>query len=206
MARRGPTPLPEYTPHPVTTPPDAPDLIAQLRFEHRQLQRLWAELQLVHRRHVGDRPAARHGSAGQQALARQILQALAEHEALERDALYPRTAAVMGDALVAHAEAEHADARSLLAEVDGEDLDDDLVFEVFTKAFTKVMAHIEEEERIIFPMLQALLPEADLARPDGSEQSPAPDVDDVVDIAAAERHIAAGGGRKERIRSRLLRR
>lgn len=204
MARKGSTQLPEFTAHAATTPPEDPDLIEQLVFEHRQVQRLWSELQLAHRRHVAavHRPEARYGMNGQRDLARQILQLLGEHESLETEALYPRTAPVLGDELVAHALADHAEIRDLLGEVEGEDPEDDGVFEILTEALTLVLAHFDEEERIIFPMLRAVLPGADLAKAGPSARPGS----EVVDVAAAERRMAAGDGRRDRLRRRLLRR
>jgi len=111
MARKGWTQLPEYVPHAATAPPEDPDLIDQLTFEHRQVRRLWSELQLAHRRHLEDlhRPDARHGSTGQRALGRQIVQMLARHEAVELEMLYPAVDGIVGDAWTEHAKSDHAD-------------------------------------------------------------------------------------------------
>lgn len=207
MARKGSTQLPELVPNPATTPPPDPDLIDRLTFEHRQLQRLWSELQLAHRRHLEDahRPEAAYGSTGQQALGRQIVRLLAQHDAVEHEALYPATAAVLGTELADHASGDQADVRDLLGEVDGENLEDEAVFQIFTEALTKLLAHIDEEERIIFPMLRAVLPGSALGSPVGSPPPPPPSAGDGdVDVAAAERE--GEGGRKDRLRRRLLRR
>lgn len=196
MARKGLMQLPEYTPHAATTPPSNPDLLDQLSFEHRQIQRLWSELQLAHRRHVEDvhRPQARLGTPGQRELGRQIVQALAQHEALELELLYPTVGPVVGEAWAEHAKADHADIRELLDDLDGEDPEDERVFDVFVEVLTKAVAHIDEEERIIFPMLRAVLPSEQLI-PSGqaSGREPLPPHPDVIDLAATERSVPSEG-------------
>jgi len=163
--------LPEYVPHAATTPPEDPDLLGRLSFEHRQVQRLWSELQLAHRRHVEDahRPEARFGVIGQRELGRQIVAALARHEALEIDSLYPAVARVVGEEWADHATAAHAEIDDLLGEVDGENPEDEGVFRIFTEVLTKVLAHIDEEEKIIFPMLRAVAPSGELVLADPDE-------------------------------------
>jgi len=190
MGRRSSTQLPEYVAHAGTTPPDDPDLLDQLSFEHRQIQRLWSELQLAHRRHVEDvhRPEARLGIVGQRELGRQIVAALARHEADELERLYPAVARVVGEEWAEHATADHADIRDLLHEVEGENPQDDGVFEIFTEVLTKVLAHIDEEEKIIFPMLRAMGPGEALAYRGGEEEPeaarPGPRVIDLADAGA----------------------
>ena len=211
MARKGSTQLPEYTPHP-TTPPENPDLIGRLVFQHQEMRRLWAELQLAHRRHVEDvhRPDARYGTTGQRDVGRRIVRLLAEHEALELEQLYPLAADVVGEAWVEHATADHADISDLLNDVDGENPEDEGVFEIFTEVMTKVLAHVDEEESIIFPMLRAVL--ADEQLPSSGRKAPAalPSSDEVINLAQAERDVATedegGNGRSSKSRFRLKRR
>jgi hemerythrin-like domain-containing protein len=212
MARRGSTQLPEHVPHQATAPPQDPDLLDQLSFEHRQVQRLWSELQLAHRRHLEDvhRPEARYGSVGQRALGRQIVEALARHEAVELERLYPTAGRLVGQEWAEHARSDHAEVRALLDDVDGEDPEDDAIFEVFTLVLTKVLAHFDEEEKIIFPMLRAVGASGELGEPapEGGAGDAPPEV---IDLAAAEREAAeapVGGGspRKDKLRRRLLKR
>ena len=211
MARKGSTQLPEYTPH-RTTPPEDPDLIGRLVFHHQEIRRLWAELQLAHRRHVEDvhRPEARYGSTGQRDLGRRIVRLLAEHEALELEQLYPLATDIVGEAWVEHATADHAEISDLLNDVDGENPEDAGVFEVFTEVMTKVLAHVDEEENIIFPMLNAVLADDQLPSSGRSSPSALPPSDDVIDVAQAERDLAVeddgGNGRSSKLRFRLKRR
>lgn len=197
MARRTSKPLPEFTPHAATTPPENPDLLDQLSFEHRRLQTLWSQLQLAHRRHVVERPGSKVGLPGQRVLGEQILRILAEHEALELDLLYPVAARVVGEDWAGHARDDHADVSDLLGEVVGEDPEDEGVFEIFTDVLTRMMTHIDEEENVIFPMIRTAVPSSELAlRGPTHRPEPAPPPD-VIDLAAAERETAtdaAGGG------------
>ncbi len=189
MARKASTPLPEFVAHPGATPPSAGDLLEHLSFEHRQIERLWSELQLAHARGLEHRPGARHGGNGQHDLARQIVTALAEHDACEVQLVYPTVGRVVGEQLAEHALADHEEIRLLLDRVDGADPGDEEVFLTFTTIMKKVLAHVEEEERIAFPMLRAVLTSeelADLGVPPPREQPAAPGVD-VIDLAAAER-------------------
>lgn len=151
MGRRSPSQLPEYVPH-ASAPPDGDDLLGRLIFGHRQIEGLWSELQLAHRRHLN-----------QHELGRRVVRSLAEHDALELQLLYPAVARGIGDELADHARQDHEQIREMLDEVDGEDPADDLVFEAVTAIMGRVMAHIEEEEKITFPMLRAVLSDEELA-------------------------------------------
>ena len=114
----------------------------------------------------------------------------------------------MGGELVGHAKADHAEVRDLLEELDGADPEDEGVFDLLTEALSTVLAHMDEEERIIFPMLRALLPAEQLARPGRPRPAPAstpPPPGEVVDLAGAERGDC-GRGRAEGQDPPLLRR
>ncbi len=198
MARKGSTQLPEHVADPAATPPPEGDLLEHLSFEHRQIERLWSELQLAHLRHLDTehRPGARYGGGGQHELSRRIVTALAEHDAVELQLLYPVVGRVVGEELAEHALADHEEIRLLLDRVDGADPTDEHVFQTFTSIMKRVFAHIEEEERIAFPMLRAVLTDkemADLGQPLPRDQPPAPGPGegDVIDLAAAEREQEA---------------
>jgi len=181
MARKA-SPLPEYVTHATAAPDDA-DLLGRLSFEHREIDRLWAQLQLSHRRRLD----------GQHQLFRQIVTLLSEHEATELELLYPVVGDVVGEELAEHARHDHADICIALDDVDGCDPADDEVFAALSRLMTRVLAHFEEEERIAFPMLRAILPAEELAalgagllRPTRTGAEP-----EVIDLAAAEREAAS---------------
>ena len=181
MARKASPQLPEHVTH-ATAPPEGGDLLERLSFEHREIDRLWAQLQLAHRRRLDN----------QHQLAGQIVTALSEHEATELELLYPVVGDVVGEELAEHARQDHADIRVALDDVDGCDPADDEVFAALGRVMTMVLAHFEEEERIAFPMLRAIMPAEELAalgagslRPTGIAAEP-----EVIDLAAAEREAA----------------
>ena len=212
MARKGSTQLPEFVADPATTPPAEADLLEQLAFEHRQIERLWSELQLAHLRQIEaeHRPDAGYGSGGQHELSRRIVTILTEHEALELELLYPTVGQVVGEELAYHSRADHEEVRQLLDRVDGEDPTEETVFQAFTSIMRKVMAHIEEEERIAFPMLRAVLTSQELEEMGRSARAKrlAPE-GDVINLAAAERDQAAAPAPKVGLADRgrrLLRR
>ena len=217
MARKVSTALPEYVADPATTPPAGGDLLEHLSFEHRQIERLWSQLQLAHLRQLdGEHPGARYGGGGQPELSRQIVTILAEHDAREVQQVYPAVARVVGEELAEHALADHEEIRLLLDRIDGANPADEEVFHTFTTLMKRVTAHFEEEERIAFPMLRAVLsPQelADLGQPPAGSAPPAADGGsdgEVIDLASAEREqaeaaAAARGSLVDRGR-RLLRR
>jgi len=182
MAREASSQLPEYV-TPATAAPEGADLLGRLSFEHREIDRLWAQLQLAHRRRLDD----------QHQLFRQIVTLLSEHEAMELELLYPVVGDVVAEELAEHARHDHADIRIALDDVDGCDPADDEVFAALGRVMTRVLAHFEEEERIAFPMLRAIMPAEELAalgagslRPTRTDAEP-----EVIDLAAAEREAAA---------------
>ena len=207
MPRKGLAQLPNFTPH-ETAPPENPDLIEQLSFEHTQIRRMWADLQLAHRRHVEDvhRPDARMGIVGQRELGRRIVQAVAEHDAVEAELLYPKAADVIGEEWVEHARADDAEVRDLLDEVDGENPEDEGVYEIFNEVLERLLRHFDEEESIVFPMLRVVVDDSELAAARRAAWlDPPPQHPDTIDLAAAEREAAAAPAQNRRAR-RLLRR
>ena len=93
----------------------------------------------------------------------------------------------MGEELAYHSRADHEEVRELLDRVDGEDPSDETVFQAFTSIMGKALAHFEEEERIAFPMLRAVLTTQELEEMGRSARAQRPSPEgDVIDLAAAE--------------------
>jgi len=186
MARKGPTQLPEFVAHQATTPPPEPDLLQHLSFEHRQIERLWSELQLGHRRHIETdyRPGTRLGGHGQHELFRNIMNLLAEHEALELQMLYPAVRRVVGDEMADHATADHEEIRRLLDDVDGEDPTDEhaaflvercieeieQIAAVATSADTTTLDRIAGRNVLRRPSRAAIIGGSDVEVPDALER------------------------------------
>lgn len=167
----------EYTPSPGFQSMAAPDLIDQLHYEHRQITWLWNELQRAHRYEAGmsgARDASRLGDdTSQEEFLYLLLEALTNHEALEREVLYPAARPVMGDDWAEHAEAEHAQVDALLDEVAGGHPGDPAVFMVLSNAFSRLLAHIDEETTILFPVLRLVVPKGELVNPHRPDYEPA---------------------------------
>jgi len=218
MARRRSSQLPEYTRHVATTLPSSPDLLDQLSLEHRQIQELWADLERAHRHQIGaaQRPeVARLGDTSQMELGRRIMEALAAHEADEMNLLYPAAARVMNDEWAEEAQAEHAELRELLGAVDGENPEDEGVFAIYDEVLRRIIAHIDEEEKVVFPIMRVVLAGEELVDPRPPQRrathTPHSAPPEVVELAAAEREMAGAdsavaNGRKDKSRRKLLRR
>lgn len=192
---------PAYTAHSaVANPPSGTDLLQRLTYEHREFRKLWEAMQRAHIRDRGEGHAvddARLGDANQFDLAQEILQALAEHEALELELLYPVAVDAMNGDWTDHARNEHAEVRSQLESIEGRDPEDERVFEVFSTAVTRIVAHMDEEDKVLFPIMRlALPPEAlmvDRHAVKIKHVPPPPKRDDevYVDLAGAERELEA---------------
>lgn len=208
----------EYSRHPAMRPKQDPDLLDELAYEHRHIERLWTELQRAHRYEAEGDPAdwARLGDADdQRELGRRLIEALAKHEAVEDGILYPAAGRVMTEEWVTHARTDHETIRDLLDEAHGQDPGEERVFALFSEALARVVAHIQEEEKILFPVMRVEVSRGELTHPghpEGRELMPGHPW--VIDLAGAERDLEAsngngngnGGGRKDRKRRRLLRR
>ena len=106
--RRGTLRAPEYEPYYADHLPPVPDLLQRLSWEHRQIEKLWNDLQRLHH-HDGTSPQPRLGNDTEDGLARMLVRTLADHEAAEMAALYPAAAKVMPPEWAEGAMAEHDD-------------------------------------------------------------------------------------------------
>jgi hypothetical protein len=91
--------------------------------------------------------------------------------------------------------------------VDGENPEDEGAFAIYAEAMARLLAHIDEEESVIFPMLRTSVPAGELADPGPIERPQWPPHPDVIDLAAAEREAAGAGpaavGDRQAARRRL---
>lgn len=167
-ARRSTMRVPEYEPFFAHQLPAVPDLLQRLSWEHRQIEKLWGDLQRLHR-HDGVRHEARLGDDSEAGIGQRLAEALADHEAAERAALYPAAARVMTPEWSSAATSEHAELRAALDEVAGSDPADEAVFATFEQIMARVLAHFQEEEQIVFPAMRVASPPGDLLNPEGYE-------------------------------------
>jgi hemerythrin-like domain-containing protein len=207
MSLRPSRKAPAYTAHSaVANPPSGTDLLQRLTYEHREFRKLWEDMQRAHIRDRGQGHAvddARLGDSNQFDLSQQILEALAEHEALELELLYPVAAGVMNDDWADHARDQHAEVRSQLESIEGKDPEDERVYEIFSSAVTRIVAHMDEEDKVLFPIMRLVLPPEALMVDRHAVKikhvPPPPKLDDEVYVDITDRQLAAGahGGEHE---------
>ena len=125
----------------------APDMIALLTGQHRQVEKLWQELQSAHSQ----------GGGQQSDIGQQIVTMLSKHDALETQLLYPELRDVAdgdGERLSERSLDDHQRNRELLKQVDGRDFADEDVYSTMAECIVNTMAHVAEEESTIFPLLR----------------------------------------------------
>jgi hemerythrin superfamily protein len=120
------------------------DAIGLLTSQHREVDQLWTQLQ-------SERAS---GANTVKDLADRIVALLSKHDAIETRMLYPEVREAGGEQLADHSLDEHQTIRNLLNEVDGKDPREGDVFDTFSQCISAVMAHVQEEEGTIFPMLR----------------------------------------------------
>jgi hemerythrin superfamily protein len=130
------------------------DAIELLVSQHREVDTLWTQVQMLHR----------EGSEAQATPAQEIVTKLSGHDAIETQFLYPELRKLddAGSELADHSLEEHQRIRELLREVDGRDPRDESVYVTLSQAISGVMAHVQEEETQIFPLLRQRLDEGRL--------------------------------------------
>jgi hypothetical protein len=192
-ARRGTLRVPEYDPYFADHLPPVPDLPQRLTWEHRQIEKLWNDLQRLHH-HDGTSPLPRAGLDTEAAIAQKLVQALADHEATEITALYPAAARAMTPAWADAAQAEHAELHALLDQVEGQDPADPAVFEVFDRVMSRMVAHMNEEDNVVFPVMRVASSREDLVNPEGCDFLGLPAGKTMIAVTPGVRPRALGTG------------
>ena len=123
----------------------ATDAIEFLTAQHREVDRLWAQVR-----------DSRPSGAGCAPVLQQIVTSLSQHDALETQLLYPelRKLGDEGKALADHSSEDHQHIRELLKQIDRKDPSDDATFTTLGSCINAVMRHVEEEESQIFPLMR----------------------------------------------------
>lgn len=202
-ARRGTLRVPEYEPFFADHLPRVPDLLQRLSWEHRQIEKLWKDLQRLHA-HDGVTPQPRMGADSEAGVAQMLVQALADHEAAERGVLHPAAVKVMTPEWAEANLSEYDELEAMLEQVDGADPTDDEVFAVYEQVFSRVMAHINEEEKIVFPVMRVASPPADLVNPEGYDFLGLPPGKTMIAVTPGQRPLALGTGRARAQRQMAL--
>jgi hypothetical protein len=127
--------------------PQAMDAIALLRADHEEVEHLFEEFESA------------QSSAEKQELITQICNELTVHAQIEEEIFYPAIRQVLkGDEdkeLVPEALVEHSAVKSLIAEAEGLEPEDDMLDARIKVMCEYVKHHIKEEQEKIFPKAQA---------------------------------------------------
>jgi hemerythrin superfamily protein len=123
------------------------DVIAVLTTDHREVERMFAELQ-----QLGPDQAERR-----QALAEQVITELVRHSVAEEAYLYPATRRFVpgGDGLADRELTEHAQAEQTMKELEGCPPDDPRFETLVRQLVQEITEHVREEEQELFPRLTA---------------------------------------------------
>jgi len=122
-----------------------PDLIEVITSDHREVEKMFAELE------------SRSGSAEhRRRLADHVIAELVRHSVAEEMFMYPaaRKALADGDRIADHEVGEHAEAEEVMKELEGVDPTDARFDELLTKLIADVRHHIEDEESDLLPRLK----------------------------------------------------
>lgn len=99
---------------------------------------------------------AKSAQARKAELAQQICQALKVHAAIEEEVFYPAVRAKIKDAdMMDEAEIEHASAKDLIAQIEGQDPSDDKFDARVTVLGEYIDHHVKEERNEMFPKARA---------------------------------------------------
>ncbi|MPY83115.1 MAG: hemerythrin domain-containing protein [Actinophytocola sp.] len=136
-----------------TTRQSAEDLIHAIVQDHRDLERVFSELE----RH-------NHSAAYQKELLDHAIADLVRHSVAEEQFVYPvaRDRLDNGDEIVEHEIAEHAEAERLMKELEPVEPSDPRFDELMTRLIEDVRHHINDEERDLLPALRSHCSEAEL--------------------------------------------
>ncbi len=120
------------------------DAIAMLKREHNRLKELFERFE------TADRKTEKRG------VAKQAIEELRIHSALEEELFYPAIRGQLKNAVVNEAEEEHHVAKVLMAELDAMDVHDGHFDAKFTVLAESVRHHIKEEENDMLPKARDL--------------------------------------------------
>ena len=125
---------------------DSEDAIALLTADHEKVKELFQEFEAL----TEDEDEDTIEQKGE--IANQICMELTIHAQLEEEIFYPAVRqAIDEDDLIDEAEAEHASAKELIAEIESMEPDDELYDSTVIELSEAVTRHVEEEQGEIFP-------------------------------------------------------
>jgi hemerythrin superfamily protein len=156
------------------------DAIALLEAQHRDVEDLFAEIE------------ESQDAEDKQALLEELVDLIAIHAAIEERHLYPRLSAFARDRALASV-AEHQAVKAGLADMLDVAPDDDAFIPLLAVLKERTLAHVSEEERIVFPLVESHL-DSDAREALGRElEATADALEDSDELRAELRRLAAGG-------------
>jgi len=123
--------------------PDKNDAIELLKDDHREVERMFKEFD-----NAGSPDA-------QKRIAMEICDALTRHAALEEEIFYPEAREAISEPdIVDEAVVEHDTLKYLIAQIQSEELDEDMFRATVTVLKEYVEHHVEEEEKELFKQVK----------------------------------------------------
>jgi len=120
------------------------DAIGLLKADHAEVEKMHKRFKKLVKEDAG--------AAEREQLAQDICSALTKHAAIEEEIFYPALReALEDDAIVDHADVEHASAKNLIAQIQGMGADDSHFNATVLVLCEYVAHHVEEEEGKMFP-------------------------------------------------------
>jgi len=179
--------------------PDSQDLVSVLVEDHREVEAAFARFD-----------ALPPGDPRRRQVADEAIAELVRHSVAEEMYLYPTTRRALpdGDDLADHEIDEHATAERTMKQVEGVDVTDPRFDQLMAALMQEVRGHIEEEERDLFPRLQAALGAGELVELGGKVQqakrlAPTRPHPSAPDRPPLNKVLAPGTGLVDRLRDAL---
>lgn len=123
------------------------DAIEMLKTDHKQVKALFKEFEEIHQDEEND--------GRKSEIVKQICAALTIHAQIEEEIFYPAVReAIDDDDLLNEAEVEHAEAKTLITQLEAMDAEDDYYDAKVTVLGEQVDHHITEEEKEMFPQVK----------------------------------------------------
>lgn len=136
----------------MTAEPQEPDLIDVIISDHRQVERIFTELESA------PSPEVR------KQLTEHVITELVRHSVAEEQHMYPAARRVLddGDRIVDHELQEHAEAEQVMKDLEGLDADDLRFQRLLDQLISDIRHHVEDEEKDLLPRLRAACTQEEL--------------------------------------------
>jgi hemerythrin superfamily protein len=134
------------------------DVIEILEHDHREVERMFAELESLRGAATDEEKARRKD------LAEQVTIELVRHSVAEEVLVYPKVEKKVSAEQVEHAREEHAEAEETLARLEKLDADDPDFDDELATLMAEIRHHIEDEEGQMFAQMREVIDEDELCK------------------------------------------